>query len=90
MHFTPECTELDKNSIEVLIKLEENLLLICNKCKSKKANCNANQDSEQANKVDEKLLKLEKQVEALTSKVEESHELNTIKPFDKVDLNLEH
>lgn len=74
MHFTPECTELDKNSIEVLIKLEENLLLICNKCKSKKANFNANKDSEQANKVDEKLLKLEKQVEALTSKVEESHD----------------
>ena len=35
MHLSTECTELDKTSIEVIAKLHENLLLICNECQPK-------------------------------------------------------
>ena len=36
LHLTTGCTEFEKNTIEVLIKLNDNLIYICNSCEPNK------------------------------------------------------
>ena len=73
MHLTTDCTGFDKTSIEVLKKLNDNLLHICNDCKHKKGSFESATDAPES-KLDSQLSQLQKQMKQLTEKMEESND----------------
>ena len=88
LHLTTECTEFEKNTIEVLVKLKDNLIHICNRCKPKKQDFLSNLESKLETKIDENLKKfqnetnnqmekLQEQMKTLTDKIEKSNNIIT-------------
>ena len=75
LHLTPECTLFAEEDIKVLIKLDENLLHICNDCKPNRNDLALRCEQEPKTKVDEQLNRLQEQMEALVDKVERSSDL---------------
>ena len=84
LQLTIECTEFEKNTIEILIKLNGNLIHICNSCKPEKQNFLSNLESKLETKIDENLKKfqnetnnqmkkLQEQMKTLTDKLEKSN-----------------
>ena len=78
LHLTPECTMFTKEEIIVLIKLDANLLHICNDCKPKKKELVHHKatpssiSNPSSSKLDEQLNKLQEQMKELTLKMESS------------------
>ena len=76
MHVSTDCIELDNTSIEVIAKLHKKLPLICNECKPKKKDFVESKKTENENsEIDDQLQKLQEQMLALTSKMEQSNKI---------------
>ena len=73
MHLATDCTGFDKTSIEVLKKLNDNLLHICNDCKYKKDSFEFATEASEP-KLDSQLSQLQEQMKLLTEKMEESND----------------
>ena len=71
LHLSPECTMFTNDEVKVLIKLNDNLLHICNDCKHKRDDLVKNKTTT-SNKLDEQLDNLQLQMKVLTEKMEQS------------------
>ena len=71
LHLSPECTMFTNDEVKVLIKLNDNLLHICNDCKPKRDDLVKNKTTT-SNKLDEQLDNLQLQIKVLTEKMEQS------------------
>ena len=69
LHLTPDCTMFTKEEINVLIKINDSLLHICNECIPKKKDLNT-QPEPTSSKLDDQLNTLQEQIKALTEKME--------------------
>ena len=86
LHLTTESTEFETNTIEVLIKLNDNLVPICNSCIPEKQDFLSKLESKLETKIDENLKKfqnetnnqmkkLQLQMKTLTDKIEKSYNI---------------
>ena len=71
LHLSPECTMFTNDEVKVLIKLNDNLLHICNDCKPKRDDLVKNKTTT-SNKLDEQFDNLQLQMKVLTEKMEQS------------------
>ena len=71
MHMTSKCTSFDKTDIDVLIKLDKNLLHICNDCKENKDNAIDNKNS----KIDDQLIVIKEQMKMFAQSIEKSNQM---------------
>ena len=76
---TSKCTGFDKTGIDVLIKLDKNLLHICNDCKDNKNNAIDNKTS----KIDDKLIEIKEQMKMFAQSIKKSNQM-----IDTVKLDL--
>ena len=67
MHMTSKCTGFDKTNIDVLIKLDKNLLHICNGCKYNKDNAIDYKTS----KIDDKLIEIKEQMKMFAQSIKQ-------------------
>ena len=73
IHLTTACTEFDQESIEVLAKLDHNLLHICNSCTGKKKNF-LKTDTSSDSKIDSQMEALQQQMKLLSQKIEDPND----------------
>ena len=71
MQMTSKCTGFDKTDINVLIKLDKNLLHICNDCKDNKDNAI---DIKTSN-IDDQLIEIKKQMKMFAQSIEKSNQM---------------
>ena len=72
---SPEGTLFTDNDTQVLIKLDENLLDICNDCEPQRKNLAPRSKPEQNDKLEGQLDGLQKQMKALAEKMKKSSDL---------------
>ena len=72
MHMTPDCTGFEQSSIEVLVKLEANLLHICNECSENKTHKSILKPAEQS-KLEDDLTDLREQMKKFQQIIENSN-----------------
>ena len=82
MHMTSKCTVFDKTDIDVLIKLDKNLLHICNDCKDNKDNAIDNKTS----KIDDQLIEIKEQMKMFAQSIEKSNQMIETVKFDLSEL----
>ena len=76
MHMASECTGFDKTDIDVLIKLDKNLLHIFNECKDNKDNASDSKTS----KIDDQLIEIKEQKKMVAQSIEKSNQkIETLK-----------
>ena len=82
MLMTSKCTGFDKTDIDVLIKLDINLLHFCNDCKDNKDNAIDNKTS----KIDDQLIENKEQMKMLAQSIEKSNQMIENKKIDLSEL----
>ena len=82
MHLTSKCTGFDKTDIDVLIKLDKNLLHICNDRKDNKDNAIDNKTF----KIDDQLIEIKEKMKLFAQSIEKSNQMIETAKLDLGDL----
>ena len=75
LHITPECTDFDRNSLDVFIKCKANILNVCNQSLNKKEQGPKTDQKNDLIEIDTQLVETKDQMKTLTENINKSNAL---------------